>query len=170
MGWRATTHIEEGSWGDAFKEFESLKELVLELETVEEKMEELDANVRAAGGWRLPLKERKQSPEGGASNQSSSTYPSPNNQPTHTRALVLNPTRTKRKGWIGKWIEGEDHGDRDPVAARKRLEKHGVDFAIEDGEVELTGEEELVGADEYRFSADLLVYYVVTLVFEARNL
>ena len=158
-----------GSWGRGFTHFANLRRLVLELETVEEKMEELDGIALRAAGWRFPL---SSSSKGGSSIKSGHRVgdgdgdgdgnvvgDGDREEETMTRrALVLNPQLTKRRGWMGRWINEEDHGDRDPVAARKRLEKHGVDFEVEDGEAELEREE------------DMLVYYVVTLVFEARNL
>lgn len=47
----------------------------------------------------------------------------------------------------------------DPVKAKERLVKDGVDFAIPDGEPEIVGSAE-----------DCLTYYIVTLVFKAQRL
>lgn len=158
----------EGSWGRAFTHFVSLKRLVLELETVEEKMEELDGIALRARGWKFPLASVKggsmvkggdgNGDDVGMGDGEEDEEGKEGRTVTKRRALILNPQLTKRKGWMGRWISGEDHGDRDPVAARKRLEKHRVDFEVEDGEAELAMEDEM------------LVYYVVTLVFEARDL
>ena len=46
----------------------------------------------------------------------------------------------------------------DPVKAKERLVKDGVDFRIPDGEAEITGSAE-----------ECLTYYVVTLFYEARS-
>lgn len=47
--------FERGSWGQRFTNLDGLEELELELETVEAKRAELDANVQRAPFWRFPL-------------------------------------------------------------------------------------------------------------------
>ena len=53
---------------------------------------------------------------------------------------------------------GGVHVPNDPVKAKERLVKDGVDFRIPDGEAEITGSAE-----------ECLTYYVVTLFYEARS-
>ena len=50
------------------------------------------------------------------------------------------------------------HVPNDPVQAKERLVKDGVDFRIPDGEAEVVGSAE-----------ECLVYYVVTLFFQRRS-
>lgn len=52
-------------------------------------------------------------------------------------------------------IASGTHVPNDPVEAKERLVKDGVDFTVPDGEPEITGK-------------DCLTYYVVTLTYEAQ--
>ncbi|KAL8703805.1 MAG: hypothetical protein Q9201_003020 [Fulgogasparrea decipioides] len=63
------------SWGSEFRNIKGLEQLELELETVENKKNELDAIVNRASGWRFPLGD--------------------------SRLLLLNKSKTKRTGWVG---------------------------------------------------------------------
>ena len=67
--------FEKGSWGERFRHFEGLRELELELETVEGKRGELDASVEKAGTWQFKL---------GDGN-----------------VLVLDEDATEKSSWIG---------------------------------------------------------------------
>ncbi|KAG8526531.1 uncharacterized protein KY384_008731 [Bacidia gigantensis] len=129
--------FQEGSWGDAFKPSSSLRIFELELETVEGKTAELDEIVERAEGWRFPLRTEKG---------------------MQKKKLVLQKEKTRKQGWWGERQSGGTHVNIDPIAARRRLEEHGVDFTVEDGEPECTN------TGDAR-----LTYYVVTLVFEKRE-
>ncbi|KAL8861794.1 MAG: hypothetical protein Q9178_001663 [Gyalolechia marmorata] len=80
------------SWGNQFRKIKGLQRLQLELETVANKKQELDAIVDRADGWEFPL--------------------------ANDRILHLNKSKTRRTGWIGtrlteyrensEYDEGED--------------------------------------------------------------
>lgn len=72
---RPSDPFERHSWGYQFSKINRLKEFHLELETVEQKKNELDAIVARASGWELPL---------GDGN-----------------VLVLSSNKTTRTGWVG---------------------------------------------------------------------
>lgn len=63
------------AWGSYFKNLEGLETFQLELETVEEKKEELDAIVLHAPGWQFAL--------------------------NHGHVMIMDPYKTKRTGWMG---------------------------------------------------------------------
>ena len=50
---------EKDSWGSRFENFCGLETFELELETIEQKISELEANLMKASGWRLPLGDAK---------------------------------------------------------------------------------------------------------------
>lgn len=70
--------------------------------------------------------------------------------------LVLNPARTKMTGWRGVKLLRGVHVPSDPKEARERLVKDGVDFRVWDGEPEVSED-------------DCLTYYVVLLIYEAKQ-
>ncbi|KAH8602045.1 hypothetical protein B0O99DRAFT_491499, partial [Bisporella sp. PMI_857] len=59
MGNWAEVEWSERSWGSAFRQMASLKELELELETSEDKVPELKKIVEWAKGWRFPMTKRR---------------------------------------------------------------------------------------------------------------
>ena len=73
---RPSDGFEWGSWGSQFRKIRGLKTLKLELETVENKMRELDAIVKRAKHWEFPMEDE--------------------------RVLILNESKTKRTGWNGE--------------------------------------------------------------------
>ncbi len=73
---RPSDPFDDDSWGAQFRRILGLKCLQLELETVERKMGELDAIVQQAKGWKFSLGDHQ--------------------------VLVLDESRTRRTGWIGK--------------------------------------------------------------------
>ncbi|MCJ1452107.1 hypothetical protein MMC28_002448 [Mycoblastus sanguinarius] len=126
----ASDEFYDNSWGHHFYFFNGLKKFELELETVELKRSGLDEIVFRAKDWQFPLGDGK--------------------------LLVLNPTKTKRRGWTGVKLPSGRHVPNDPVKAKVRLERDGVDFRVEDGEPEILGD-------------DCSTYYVVTLTYEANR-
>ncbi len=68
------------SWGNQFRKIKGLQRLQLELETVANKKQELDAIVDRADGWEFPLAD--------------------------DRALRFNRSKTRRTGWIGASLGG----------------------------------------------------------------
>lgn len=75
---RPSDPFHRDTWGGQFRRIFGLKCLQLELETVERKMGELDAIVQQAKGWRFPLGD--------------------------DHVLVLDESKTRRTGWIGKCL------------------------------------------------------------------
>ncbi len=71
----ATDEFQKKSWGRQFLVFKGLKKLELELETIEERREEIDGIITRAADWRFPLQ--------------------------HGNVFVMNPARTKKTGWHG---------------------------------------------------------------------
>lgn len=59
MDWKSTSPIpwREHRWGGAFRNMKGLEELEIELETSEDKVEELEAIVHHAKGWKFPMVE-----------------------------------------------------------------------------------------------------------------
>lgn len=156
--------IPNGAWGRSFYYFEGLERFVLELETRAGKKSELDAIVTKGKEWRFEL---------GDGN-----------------SLVLDPAKTKRKGWIGSLMLGAAQTKRtgwlglpfctwfltqsvkqvtraNPIfsAAGRQFR---VDPAAAKRELMADGVEFRVedGEPEFEGSSDeCLVYYVVTLTY-----
>ncbi|KAL9009823.1 MAG: hypothetical protein Q9173_005181 [Seirophora scorigena] len=74
--------FEPQSWGAQFRKIRGLQNLQLELETVKSKRPELDAIVARAPGWRFTLGDDK--------------------------ILVLDESKTQRRGWVGQSLAWYD--------------------------------------------------------------
>jgi len=131
----------EGSWGSEFQNLIGLQSFELELETFEEKKDELDSIVSRASDWQFPL-------DGG-------------------HVLVLDHPKTRRMGWIEVELgaqcitesspqEQTPKGlDTAPITARERLIKAGVNFDDADARPGV-------------FEKNCLTYYIVTLTWRSR--
>ena len=73
---KASDDFDEKSWGRQFLSFKRLKTFELELETLEERRNELDGIAERAKLWRFPLR--------------------------HGNVLALNPAKNKKTAWRGK--------------------------------------------------------------------
>ncbi|KAL8722977.1 MAG: hypothetical protein Q9181_007382, partial [Wetmoreana brouardii] len=104
---RPSDPFDPGSWGSEFRNIKGLEVLELELETTENKKNELDAIVNRASGWRFPLGD--------------------------SRVLLLNKSKTKRTGWVGLPID-QDFGYRDDadgfVTNESDSSSHGTNDSV----------------------------------------
>ena len=131
--------------------FKRLKTFELEVESIEARRKELDRIFDPAQTWRFPLDDGN--------------------------VLALNRARTKKAGWLGArkrkcfpsallkrfvmpLIEitgNEQEPPSDPIKAKERLIKDGIDFIAWDGEPEILDEDHC------------MTYYVISLCYEAQK-